>query len=81
MNIENLVFMANRIGEFFSAYADRSEGEREIANHLRRFWEPRMRRALLAHLDNTGGEGLDEIVKSAVQHHSAALMPTDRATS
>ena len=43
MDIHNLVHMANQIGEFFSAYPDRSEAMDGIANHIRKFWEPRMR--------------------------------------
>jgi formate dehydrogenase subunit delta len=47
---DNLVHMANRIGEFFAAMPDAEEASREIAEHLHKFWEPRMRRELLAHL-------------------------------
>jgi len=79
MNTENLVTMANQIGEYFVAYADRREGEREIANHLRKFWEPRMRRALFAHIDSQKDSGLDEIVRSAVLGHRKELEPAARA--
>ncbi len=75
MNIDNLVQMANQIGAFFQVYPDREEGLREIANHLQKFWEPRMRRALLAHIDVTGGEGLSEIVRAAVSAHRVMLEP------
>ncbi|MBU6261057.1 MAG: formate dehydrogenase subunit delta [Burkholderiales bacterium] len=74
MDIDNLVLMANRIGEFFAAMPDRDEAGREIAQHLRKFWEPRMRRALLAHLD-AGGAGLLPIVGAALLEHRAALAP------
>ena len=38
---------------------------RDAAEHINKFWDPRMRTALLAHL-NAGGEGLDPtIVKTA----------------
>ena len=43
MDIHNLVSMANQIGQFFSAYPDREEALEGIANHIRKFWEPRMR--------------------------------------
>ena len=55
MDIENLVKMANRIGQFFESMPDADEASREIALHLRKFWEPRMRQALLAHLDARAG--------------------------
>jgi formate dehydrogenase subunit delta len=79
MHIDNLVHMANRIGEFFQAMPDREEARREIAQHLRKFWEPRMRRALLEHLDDAGGAGLLDIVRDAVRQHREALMPTSPA--
>ncbi len=76
MDIGNLVHMANRIGEFFEAMPERDEAEREIAQHLRKFWEPRMRRELLAHVDTAGGDGLLAIVREAVQRHREALLPS-----
>ena len=75
MDIDNLVHMANRIGEFFQAYTDRAEATREIAQHLRKFWEPRMRRELIAHLDRTDGAGLLPIVSEAVRAHRESLEP------
>ena len=51
MDADNLVRMANRIGEFFLSMPDTEEATHEIAQHLRKFWEPRMRRELLAHVD------------------------------
>ena len=54
-----LVRLANRIGEFFAAFPEREEALDGIAQHLAKFWEPRMRRALYAHLDGAAqGEGL-----------------------
>lgn len=79
MHIDNLVHMANRIGEFFQAMPDREEARREIAQHLRKFWEPRMRRALLEHVDDAGANGLLDIVRDAVREHREALMPTSPA--
>ena len=57
IEVERLVAMANQIGDFFAPYppAQREEG---VRNHLRNYWDPRMRAALLAHLDATGGEGI-----------------------
>jgi formate dehydrogenase subunit delta len=73
MDIANLLQMANRIGQFFESMPDSEEASKEIALHLRKFWEPRMRSALLAHLDETGGEGLRPIVKRAVTAHRETL--------
>lgn len=67
MELENLVHMANRIGEFFAAMPDRDEAREGIATHIRRYWEPRMRKALLDHLDEAREAGLQELVVEAVR--------------
>lgn len=65
MSRERLIYMANQIGKFFA-----SQGEQnavyEIADHLKKFWDPRMRDDILIHLD-AGGSGLDPLVLKAVQ--------------
>jgi formate dehydrogenase subunit delta len=65
MSAERLVQMANDIGHFFAAEPQRSDAIAGIANHIRRFWDPRMRRQILAHLQ-AGGEGLEELPREAV---------------
>ena len=72
MDKEHLVRMANRIGDFFVAMPDRNEAIEGIATHIRRFWEPRMRKQILAHVDE-GGTDLNEIVLLALQRHGATL--------
>lgn len=74
MDIHNLVHMANRIGEFFDAMPDRPEALQGIASHLRKFWAPRMRQQLAAHLDEHGGEGLQPIVLEALTLHRQAAL-------
>ncbi len=71
MNNDNLIRMVNRIGSFFAAMPNRDEALDDIAQHVRRFWEPRMRTQLLAHLDAKQGEGIDDIVKDALRRHRA----------
>jgi formate dehydrogenase subunit delta len=66
MRIERLVAMANDIGAFFSAASTPSDGPGAIASHLKRFWDPRMRRQLVEYY-RSGGEGLDGLVRSAVE--------------
>ena len=66
IDMDLLIVMANQIGDFFAPYPpDRCrEGMR---NHLRTYWDPRMRDALLAHID-AGGEGVDErVIEAALQ--------------
>ncbi|HXF46609.1 MAG TPA: formate dehydrogenase subunit delta [Burkholderiaceae bacterium] len=79
MDIENLVRMANRIGDFFEALPDADEARDGVANHLKRFWEPRMRAEILRHLDATGGAGLKPVVIEALKKHRAALAPAQAA--
>jgi len=80
MNIDNLVRMANRIGEFFAAMPDREEALEGIAGHIQKFWEPRMRSRLLAFLQEhpDGREGdvaLAPIVLAAVTRYRDRLQP------
>lgn len=73
MDNDNLIRMANRIGQFFSAMPERTEALEGIASHIKRFWEPRMRRQILAHLDQQGGAGLQDIVLEALRQHAPML--------
>jgi formate dehydrogenase subunit delta len=66
MDIDNLIRMANQIGAFYEAYPDPDAASREIASHLKRFWEPRMRNDLLEHVRAHGPAGLAPLVASAV---------------
>jgi formate dehydrogenase subunit delta len=65
MNAESLVRMANDIAAFFASEPDRGVAVDAIATHLRRYWAPRMRRQIRAHLD-MGGEGLVDLARDAV---------------
>ena len=70
MNVDKLVYMANQIGAFF-----RSQGEAAavagIADHIAKFWDPRMRDAIHAHVES-GGEGLSPQVLQAIESLKAA---------
>jgi len=62
---DKLVYMANQIGKFFRSQ-DTDTASAKIAEHITKFWDPRMRRAILAHLD-AGGAGLDPPARQAVE--------------
>lgn len=64
MSHEKLVMMANQIGIFFVSQKH-GDAVAATADHLRKFWEPRMRKAIVAHLD-AGGTGLSPVVRDAV---------------
>ena len=76
MDLDNLIVMANRIGQFFAAQPDRAEALAGIADHVKKFWEPRMRAQLLAALDTEAGAGLSEMVAAALTTHWAMLQPS-----
>ena len=65
MRVERLVSMANDIGAFWSAESDKKEAAKNVASHLTRFWDPRMRREIIAHY-REGGAGLDEPARAAI---------------
>ena len=73
MDTHKLVKMANQIALFFEGEPEASAMREGIASHLKRFWEPRMRRELLAWIDENGGVGLRESVLAAVAEHRARL--------
>ena len=65
MSPDKLVTMANQIGRFFAHQGD-DKAIAAVADHLTKFWDPRMRREILAHLD-AGGAGLDPVARHAVE--------------
>jgi formate dehydrogenase subunit delta len=65
MEIHHLVKMANEIGGFFEQIPDRNEAVTSIAAHLKNFWEPRMRREIIAYARLGEGE-LKPIVREAI---------------
>ncbi len=78
MHAEYLVKMANQIGAFFHAESGPEAAPADIARHIERFWDKRMRSAIVAHL-GAGGDGLDAEVRRAVELVAAAA--ASKATS
>lgn len=64
-----LAYLANQVGKFF-AHQPKAEAVASIEEHLRKFWDPRMRRQIAAHLAQ-GGEGLEELPRLAVEKMTA----------
>ncbi|HLF97780.1 MAG TPA: formate dehydrogenase subunit delta [Methylococcaceae bacterium] len=81
MHIEHLITMANQIACFFEGEADRPGAAGAIADHLKRFWDPRMRKAIVAYVDEAQGRGLKEIVVEAIRSNRDRLCSTGAATS
>ena len=74
MSPETLIRMANQIAAFFKAQGPET-APAAIAEHLRLFWDPRMRNAIIE-LDADGmATGLDPLAAEAVR----LLKPVDAA--
>ena len=63
MTEETLVRMANQIADFFKAQPG-DDAVAGAAEHIRRFWDPRMRAKMAEHLAH-GGDGLNPLAKQA----------------
>jgi formate dehydrogenase subunit delta len=75
MHLENLVSMANQIGQFFSAYPDRQEAIDGIATHIHKFWEPRMRMRLIEAVAAGQAQDLMPLVSDSIKTHQNKLKP------
>ncbi|AZO56683.1 formate dehydrogenase [Mesorhizobium sp. M8A.F.Ca.ET.057.01.1.1] len=67
--------MANQIAAFFHS-RPREEGIAGVAEHINKFWEPRMRRQFFEMLDS-GGEGFDELVVVASARIKRPITPAE----
>ncbi|WP_418595674.1 formate dehydrogenase subunit delta [Ponticoccus sp. (in: a-proteobacteria)] len=63
MSPEKMVHMANQIATFFKTQPG-AEASDKVAEHIRDFWEPRMRAQLRGYVGQ-GGSGLDPVVLKA----------------
>jgi formate dehydrogenase subunit delta len=62
---DRLVMMANQIGTFFASQGPEKAAS-GIADHIKLFWDPRMRAAIFAYV-REGGEGLRPDVRLAIE--------------
>jgi|APCry1669189534_1035231.scaffolds.fasta_scaffold01222_9 formate dehydrogenase subunit delta len=73
MDAENLMKMANQIGAFFESMPNQEEAQAGIANHIKKFWDPRMRKAFLEAIDAKLDTSLDPFVRDAILTHRVAI--------
>jgi formate dehydrogenase subunit delta len=66
MNIDLLIKMANQITDFWEGEAGHDVAVKEVATHLRRYWEPRMRAQIITYYHERQGSGLNDIARAAV---------------
>jgi formate dehydrogenase subunit delta len=79
MNIDLLIKMANQITDFWEGEAGEEVAPREVATHLRRYWEPRMRGQMITYYEERQGSGLNDIAKKAVAQLAAEAKPPNGA--
>jgi formate dehydrogenase subunit delta len=65
MSPDKLAYMANQIGKFFS-HEPHDKAVASITDHLQKYWDPRMRRTIVAEYDSVKGR-LDPLVQEAVE--------------
>jgi formate dehydrogenase subunit delta len=67
---DRLVYMANQIGKFFHPQGH-DKTAAGVADHIKKFWDPRMLKQIFAHID-AGGAGLDPDVRKALDRLKSA---------
>lgn len=72
MNIDLLIKMTNEISAYFAAERDTDQAAKDVAAHLRRYWEPRMRRQIVAYYEERQGAGLSDLALRGVGLLAAA---------
>jgi formate dehydrogenase subunit delta len=69
MHDDNLVRMANQIADFFRNKPE-PQAIAGAADHIRKFWDPRMRAKMAKHLTE-GGDGLTKLARAAAEQACA----------
>ncbi|MDP2357769.1 MAG: formate dehydrogenase subunit delta [Beijerinckiaceae bacterium] len=65
MSAHKLVRMANQIAIFFRTQPEEAAAA-AVADHIKSFWSPVMRREIYAHL-GAGGEGLEPLARAGLE--------------
>ena len=63
---DHLVKRANDISDYFASETDRACAVDGVATHIQRYWEPRMRKKICAHLD-AGGAGFSDLAHAGIR--------------
>ena len=69
MKADRLVHMANQIADFFGSYPH-EQSVAGVADHLHKFWDPRMRKQIIEYV-GTDGAGLRDIALAAIKKLAA----------
>jgi formate dehydrogenase subunit delta len=80
MSVDKLIYMANQIGDFFASQGQ-DKAVAGTAEHIKKFWDPRMRAQIYQHLES-GGKGLDPNVRLAIEQlHEAEKKKREKLTN
>ena len=76
--LDRLIYMANQIARNLALQHDSEAG---TADHIAKFWDPRMKALVFDHL-SAGGAGLEPIAAAALKRlqHRGAPEPQSQAT-
>ena len=72
MEPKRLIEMANQIAAFYASEPDLDAASAGVADHIERFWDPRMRRILLEQA-SAGNETIAPLVGRALREHGQRL--------
>ena len=67
MNIDHMIKMANEISSFWQGEVGEAAASAEVATHLRRYWEPRMRAQMITYFEERHGAGLSDVALKAIE--------------
>ena len=65
-NDTKLIRMGNQIATFFSSQNNENAGQ-DVAEHINKFWEPRMRRQFFV-LADSSSDKFHDLLKDAIPH-------------
>lgn len=66
MNTDLLIKMVNEISAFFDGESGSEQAPKDVAAHIKRYWEKRMRQEIVAHFEK-GGAGLSDTALGAIR--------------
>jgi formate dehydrogenase subunit delta len=69
MDIQRLISMANQIGDFYESYPDQSHAQKDIADHINKFWALSMRKQIAQYVTEQAGAGMHLQVQNAIKAH------------
>lgn len=72
MSSDNLIKMANQIGQYFATEPDKAQAVRGVYQHMKNFWTPAMCRDLLAWETKHPDAALHPLVLEALKEFAKA---------